>query len=257
MTGSNEAKVVTPRDLHLLRELVVAKVLDREQIQIVCDIRAVNRTNDRLLRLHNAGFLRRHFLGTLAGGRKALYSLSPAGGHLVGLDKVWRLQRPENEVLVGDIFIAHQAAVNWAWIGAKYRVPSTMDFLSWLNFNAPLAKTVPLIPDGYFEFRKNGEILSQFIEVDLGTEGQRAWERKVLLYVKLAKSGEFSRLFSRPRFRVLVTAPSERRLSNIRQTVSKQTSKLFFFLDNQTINRDGLYSPLWLRPDGETKQPLI
>jgi hypothetical protein len=79
----------------------------------------------------------------------------------------------------------------------------------------------------------------------------------VQLYVKLATSGEFARLFQRARFRVLVTAPSERRLKNIRLTVEKQTPKLFFFLDNKTINRDGIYAPLWLRPDGTTRQSLL
>ena len=257
MTGSKTAKVVTPRDLHLLSELVTAKILDREQIQIVCNIRAVNRTNERLQQLHNAGLLRRHFLGTLAGGRKALYSLAAKGGHLIDLDRVWRLQRPEDELLVGDSFTAHQTAVNWVWIGAKYRMPSGVEFLRWLNFQEPLAKVLPLVPDGYFEIHRNGEILSHFVEADLGTETHKAWERKIQLYVKLATSGEFTRLFHRHRFRVLVTAPTERRLGNIRQTALKQTPKLFFFLDSTTINRDGLYVPLWLRPDGTAKQSLL
>jgi hypothetical protein len=257
MTGNNTAKVVTPRDLHLLNELATARILDREQVQIVCNIRAVNRSNERLKQLHNAGLLRRHFLGTNSGGRKALYSLAPRGGHLIDLDRVWRLHRAEDEMLVGDSFTAHQTAVNWVWIGAKYRMPSGVEFLRWLNFQEPLAKALPLVPDGYFEIQKDGEILSHFVEADLGTESGRIWERKVQLYVKLATSGEFARLFNRDRFRVLVTAPTERRLANIRAVALKQTSKLFFFLDNTTINRDGLYVPLWLRPGGAPKQSLL
>jgi hypothetical protein len=248
---------LTPRDFHLLEELATAKILDREQIQVVTGIRAINRANDRLLRLLNAGLLRRHFLGTRAGGRKALYSLSSNGAKLIEREKVWRLQHPEDEVLVGDSFTAHQTAVNWVWIGAKYWLPSGVEFLRWLNFQKQITKTLPLIPDGYFEVQKGGEIVSHFVEVDLGTETHKVWERKIQLYVKLAASGDFTNLFHRSRFRVLVTAPTDRRLRNIRLTVEKQTSKLFFFLDNKTIYRDGLYAPLWLRPDGATKQSLL
>jgi hypothetical protein len=257
MTGNKTAKVITPRDLHLLRELATAKIMDREQVQIVCNIRAVNRANDRLQQLHNAGLLRRHFQGTIAGGRKALYSLSTTGGHLIDVARVWRLQHPEDELLIGDSFTAHQTAVNWVWLSAKYRLPSGVEFLRWLNFQEPLTPAIALIPDGYFEIQSDGEALSHFVEVDLGTESHKAWDRKIQLYLKLATSGEFVRLFHRSRFRVLVTANSERRLLNILQTVKKQTPKLFFFLDHNIIYRDGIFAPLWLRPDGATKQSLL
>jgi hypothetical protein len=258
MTGNKPVRVVaTTRDLDLLARLAEARILDREQIQIVAGIRRVNRANDRLHRLHATGVIRRHFLGTAAGGRKAIYSLSPKGARLISHEKAWRFQHPEDELLIGDSFTAHQTAVNWVWISARYKRPDGVEFLRWLNFQEPLTPALPLIPDGYFEIQAEGEIRAQFVEVDLGTESGKVWERKVQLYVKLATSGEFARIFHRDRFRVLVTAPTERRLANIRQTVSKQTSKLFFFLDNTTINRDGLYAPLWLRPDGATKQSLL
>jgi len=257
VTGNKPTRVIpTPRDLHLLRELAEVKILDREQVQLATGIHGINRANDRLGRLHKAGLLRRHFQGTAAGGRKAIYSLAHKGAALVQVDRLWRLQHAEDELLIGDSFTAHQMAVNWIWVSAKYRLPFGVEFLSWRSFQEPISAALPLIPDGYFEIRFGGEEIAHFIEADLGTESSRVWDRKAQLYVKLATSGEFSRIFKRPRFRVLVSAPSDRRLANICATVRKHTNKIFFFLDQKTIHRDGIYAPLWLRPEGLERQSL-
>src|ERR1035438_1909447 len=75
MLGTKRAShnmIVQPRDLQLLRELGVMRVLDREQARIVAGFQSTTRANTRLLALTRAGLLRRFFLGS-GGGRKALY----------------------------------------------------------------------------------------------------------------------------------------------------------------------------------------
>jgi hypothetical protein len=258
MIGTNKTRViVSPRDIDFLEQLAETKILDREQFQVVAGISRINRANHRLLQLHSAHLIRRHFVGTVAGGRKAIYSLSTRGAHLIGRNKFWRLYRAEDELLIGDSFTAHQTAVNWVWISAKYRCPAGVEFLRWLNFREPLTASLGIIPDGYFEFRASGEDRAQFIEADLGTEGLKAWEQKTREYLKLATSGEFNRLFHQNRFRVLVTAPDERRLNSIRGIVRKHTNKLFFFIEQKTIHRDGLFTSSWLRPEGGERCSLI
>jgi len=258
VTGNDKVRVVaTARDCEFLEQLAEMKILDREQFQMIAGIRRVNRANDRLLRLHSVGLLRRHFLGTVAGGRKAVYSLSSKGSQLIGRDKFWKFQHSDDELLIGDSFTAHQTAVNWASISAKYRCPPGIEFLRWINFREPLTRALSIIPDGYFEFRAAGEVRAQFVEVDLGTESSRSWEHKAEEYLKLATSAEFSRLFRQTRFRVLVTAPSDRRLQNIRAVVGRHTTKIFFFIDQLTINRDGLFTSSWLRPEGEERCSLV
>lgn len=250
--------VVTPRDLRFLQALVEAKVLDREQFQVVAGIRRVNRANDRLQRLYAAGLLRRHFMGTLAGGRKALYSLSTHGAKLIGKEKIWKFQHPENELLIGDGFAAHQAAVNRIWLEVRYQHPESVESLRWITFNEPLTDAIPLVPDGFFSFRTHGETQAHFLEVDLGTESAKVWEHKTQLYLKLATNSDvLAQLFGLYRFRVLVTAPTERRLNNLRAIVRKQTNKIFFFLDFKTINGDGLFRSQWARPSGEERQSLL
>lgn len=258
MSGNESARMVTPRDLRFFHALAEGKVLGREQFQIVAGVRRTNRANDRLLRLHNAGLLRRHFVGTEAGGRKAIYSLSPRGAKFIGKEKVWKFQQPEDALLVGDGFLAHQEAVNRIWLEVVYQHPVIVEALRWITFNEPLTEAIPLVPDGFFSCRIHGETLTHFLEVDLGTESARVWEHKVQLYLKLATSSDvLARLFGFDRFRVLVTAPTERRLKNIRAVVRKQTSKIFFFCDLKTINRDGVFRARWARPLGEEHQSLI
>lgn len=60
------------------------RVVDREQAIIAGGFNSTTRVNTRLLALTRAGLLRRFFLGTNAGNRKAIYALSHKGAALIG-----------------------------------------------------------------------------------------------------------------------------------------------------------------------------
>jgi hypothetical protein len=75
--------------------------------------------------------------------------------------------------------------------------------------------------------------------------------------LQLAVSGEFPKRFRHPQFRVLVIANTERRLANIRSTVAKSTDKIFWFTTFESLNREGFWSPVWLRPAGDQRHSLI
>ena len=96
-----------------------------------------------------------------------------------------------------------------------------------------------------------------FCEVDRGTESLKVWSRKISLYLQLAASGEFQVLFKQSRFRVLVAALSERRLNILRRTSALHTEKIFWFATLEEINKEGLFAPIWKRPVGEQKVPLL
>src|SRR5579863_3232566 len=98
MIGNNhQGTILQDRDRHLLRELAVMRVIDREQAKCVAGFGSTTRANDRLLGLTRAGLLRRFFLGTKAGGKKAIYALSPNGAKLVDVP-LRRPRRKQNEV---------------------------------------------------------------------------------------------------------------------------------------------------------------
>src|SRR6476646_3837795 len=117
--NSNCLIVLTDRDRLLLKEIAIGKVIDREQAKKIAGFKSTTRANDRLLKLTRAGFLRRFFLGTRAGGTKAIYSLSAKGAQVVHIEGRL-IKRKNNSLLVGDLFIEHQLAVNSIWIEAKF-----------------------------------------------------------------------------------------------------------------------------------------
>jgi hypothetical protein len=233
------------------------RVVDREQAKIVAGFGSTTRVNARLLRLTQAGLLKRFFTGTTAGGAKALYSLSLNGARAVGVP-LRGPQRRRDEAIIADFFVEHQLAINEMHCRLKFRaLPPEISFRRWLAFSEPVTQGLKLIPDGYLELGTPVGILGAFLEVDLGTESLTVWKEKVRQYLQLAVSGEFKRRFGKERFRVLVVAHSERRMHSLRQTVATITDKLFWFGDQRTIREKDFFGSIWFRPEVENREPLI
>jgi hypothetical protein len=257
MIGNDHGIVLQDRDRHLLREISVMRVIDRELAKLVAGFGSTTRANSRLLALTLAGLLRRFFLGTTAGGKKALYSLSATGAKLI--DAPFRgPRRSRDEMLVADFFVAHQLLINQVYCTVKYRPIPVPDakFVRWSGFYEPLESGISLIPDGYFELSTPAKTIAAFLEVDLGNEGRAVWKAKADAYVRYALSGRFTEKFRQPQFRVLVLTTSERHMRWLRATVAATTEKIFWFSTFDLI-RDGFWSPVWLRPKDDLKQPLF
>lgn len=255
MLGNKRAAVITSRDRALLESLTTFRLIDREQAREIAGFKSIGRANRRLLKLVRAGMLKRFFMPTKAGGVGALYTLSPKAIRLLGAD-VHPLQRRSDALLTTDLFAVHQLATNSVLLRAKHtRNDAVIGRL--LTFRSVLSQSIPLLPDGYFELSTPAAVYPMFVEVDLGSESLKIIEKKALLYIALATSGEYERLFKHLRFRVLIVASSDRRLQGIRKVVSKHTTKIFWFSTLNAINSDGLLAPIWLRPVGEEKQSLL
>jgi hypothetical protein len=111
--------------------------------------------------------------------------------------------------------------------------------------------------NGYFEIETGAGIRPMFLEADLGNQAMRVWEQKTRSYLQFAISGGFTRLFRQQQFRVLVITTSQRRLAKIRSVIARQTDKLFWLSDFQSINRASFWSSVWLRPKGDQRLTLI
>jgi hypothetical protein len=243
--------VIQDRDRRLLLELGTMRIVDRELAKVVAGFGSTTRANARLLKLTKAGLLNRFFVGTVAAGRKAVYTLSKKGELLV--DAPHRgISRSHGQTLVGDLFVAHQNHINEVYVAVKHRPPPQgFQFVKWQVFYKPLTQATRLIPDGYFELATRDGFRASFLEVDLGHQSMRVWEQKVRSYLQAAVSGDFTRIFRQPQFRVLVLANSQRRLRSIRTVIAKLTDKIFWLCDLKTINQSGFWSPVWLRPKGD------
>jgi hypothetical protein len=260
MTGNNRAEIVLQdRDRHLLSELGVMRIIDREAAKVVAGFNSTRRANARLLQLTRAGLLRRFFAGSVAHGRKAIYTLSPKGSEMVAAS-LGGIARPAGRLVVGDVFVEHQSCINAIYLAVKYGQSAAQPgqrLKRWSLFRQSISDAIKLTPDAYLEIESGGAVRAMFLEVDRGTEALKVWQQKTAYYLQLAISGEFLKRFHQPQFLVLVVANSDRRLANIRSTVAKTTDKIFRFATQQTINRDCLASPIWLRPTGEVRQSLL
>jgi hypothetical protein len=255
MTGNKQTLVIQDRDKRLLRELRTMRVIDREQAKLVAGFHSTTRANARLLALTRAGFLKRIFVGSIGCGRKAVYAMTPKSTALVGTT-IPPLSLRQGLALAGNPKLEHQMRINFVFITVFYR-PTPFRSTRWRYFLEPLTASIPLIPDGYFEIESVDGISSSFLEIDLGTEPLKVWEGKARHYVQLAISGEYSRIFRRKQFRVLVLTTTEKRMQSIRETVLPITEKIFRFSTFEIIEREGFWSPIWLRPFGDLKQSLF
>lgn len=250
MAGNNRTSVVLQeRDLRLLDALESMRVLDREQAKAVAGFHSTRRANDRLLILLRAGFLKRAFVGS----RQAVYWLAGASPQQRGRNRDGGVAEP------AALFLKHQLEINRVHLLVQYcGIPvAGWWFVRWQSFSKPISPTIPLIPDGYFEIASPQGHQPTFVEVDLGTEAVPVLARKADLYLQLATSGEFSQLFARSQFRVLLITTSGRRLQNIRQAVAKITDKIFFFSVLDAIRPEKFWADSWLRPTGDELRPLL
>lgn len=249
--------IIQERDRHLLRELSVMRVIDREQAKIVAGFRSTARVNARLLALTRAGFLNRYFIG-VTGWKKSFYYLSPLGARIAGVTR-HAPNRQKNAVLGGDFFASHRLAINEIYCKMKYdAIPvDGAKFVRWETFPLPGAAPQSLVPDGYVEVSTPRQTLAAFIEVDLGHEGVPVWKGKVQKYIEYALSGIFEYVFHKPAFRVLVIVNSDQRLAALRHVTASVIDKLFWFTTFDAIHQQGFWSPIWLRPSGDQKLSLL
>lgn len=259
MTGTNEkGMILQERDLCALAETGGMGVVDNEIVMRAAGFRSKTRVNERLLKLTRAGLLRRTFLGTVGGARKALYSLTPKGAALVNVP-VRGPRRRHDEVLTVDPHTTHHLAVNRIYCALKFEKIPVNDawFVGWCVFVKPLAPGYALIPDGYAVVSTSEKPIPLFLEVDLGTENLAVWKKKIGEYLRYAASGEFATRFHEPQFRVIVVADTERRMQSLRRATAELTDKIFWFASEESIRVSGLWSAIWLRPKGDDHRIFI
>ena len=257
MTGTEKAGLLLqPRDLKLLSAFSQIRVLDREMAKAAAGFGSTTRANARLLKLTRAGLLRRCFIGTVGSGRKAIYTPTQKASDLIALQRT--LKRRQDQTLVADLFVEHELAIAQVFVTIRHKPIPVQETQAnkWLTFDKPVAPGGP-IPDGYFEIETTAGVRSHFLEVDLGTETLKVWQKKIVSYLHIAASGEFARRFGQQQFRVLVVMTSERRLRHLRLEIAKNTTKIFWLTTFELINRDGFWSAIWLRPTGDQRQRLL
>jgi hypothetical protein len=237
MVGTRNQKirvVLQDRDREILRILGILRVATRQQLQGLSGFNSRSRSSARLSALVDAGYLHRDFIGTIKGGRLAVY-MQPTN----------RI-RPRNGPAGLEAALNHHLAVADVYCLTQIRLRTHPDTrFDWTTPELPKASGI--IPDGTFTLATSDKATTCYLEVDLGTEGHEVWKGKIDRYLSLARSVQVTAPTA-DRFRVLIVVPSVRRLESLRTLISKATDKLFWLTTLQQIKSEGLFASIWLRP---------
>lgn len=249
---------IQKRDIKLLAPLADLGVIDSEQAKRIGEFGSTTRINARLLKLTAAGLLEKSFFGTIAGGRRAMYSLTPAGAAVAKVE-YRRIRKRQRGIVQQTLFLNHRLAVNSVYLALRHPnvSPSDIRLLRWFVPAVQVSAAIPLVPDAGLEIEVPSGSVAGFLEVDLGTEPMRIWSRKAKMYVDLAISGEFKSSLPCDQFRVFVVALSLSRVRSISAAIVKQTNKIFWLTTLESIKRDGFGSSTWRRPGEDQTIPLV
>lgn len=125
---------------------------------------------------------------------------------------------------------------------------------------------VPVTPDGYFSLITPHGKGHFFLEADRGTETiWRAWQRKILAYKEYFLSGKFAKRYGAGTpsigFRVLVVAPSAKRVVNLKGAAEKygppEAASLFLLAPVGQIRQDMLRESIWARGGATDAQAVL
>lgn len=247
--------LLTPRDVTTVLHTWDHRWLTRHQLQRLLSMPCVTRINHLLRRLWDHGFLHRLKAITVGGGMQPVYVVGPAGVGLVvahnGLPSSEIRSRIREDARAGAVLLPHDLEVNDLRIALTHAIErqtgTPLD--CWLTadrcYDVP-SRTEVVRPDGYFRILSHDVLSSFFLELDRGSTTLTRWSQKVARYIQYRESGNYARRYGLERFRVLVMAPSERRLQELRAATAEFTDRSFWFgLTSDLISDADPYREVW------------
>jgi hypothetical protein len=261
---------LTQRDKDMLARIWQDKLLYASQIRRIF-FNSKSAANMRLHRLWENGYLERCFLPTLIlqGLSEALYFLDKKGVDTVstglGIERTkvlqgirylkWKVNTKsflltlDHTLAVAEFRIAFEEAC---------RIHDGIKFERWVSERecqdeyrfrrAFMGKLIGKFrPDGFVQYRHDGRMFSSFVEVDLATMSNKAFEEKVQRYMDYSKSGGYEKRYKAKYFRVLVATVGGQRLENLKRTTEKLTDSIFWFTTLGQICKERLFDKVWQR----------
>lgn len=230
--------VLTERDSEIIQACWSHRWLTREQLQSLIDLPGVTRTNARLRRLYDHGYLDRLRLMTVGAGLQPIYLAGDAS--VPQLAAVTETPAPQirerlrEDHRVSPILFNHELAVNSVRIvmTQAIRRAAGLTLERWLHSQEchdAYSACHSVRPDGYFQMWDGSAMASFFLEVDRGTVSLPRWQDKVARYVDYRESGAYGSRYGLTRFRVLTTTMTEARLIHLRQAAKAVTERSFWF----------------------------
>jgi len=258
--------VLTERDVAAVLLTWDHRWLTRPQYQRLLEMPCVARTNHLLRRLWDHTYLERLKVGTVGGGMQPVYTVGPTGIPLVanrtdhGLAQIRARVREDGRA--GAVLLPHDLEVNDLRIAVTLAIDrhaaTALD--CWLTADRCYDASTDGVfrPDGYFRIWSRGVLASYFLELDRGTMNLTRWSQKVSRYLRYRDSGAYTARYSLERFRVLVTAPSDRRLRELREATARLTGRGFWFgLTSEIIANPAPDQPIWHPVGADRPRALV
>jgi hypothetical protein len=228
---------LSERDYAVIHQVAKLRFVSGSQLARLCftdntdvahNARAARRTLLRLVRLGILERLDRSIGGIRAGSAGYVYHLGLAGQR-IAVAREWQPERRGRRLLTpGNLFVRHTLAVAELHTqlveGDRARrfklLELTAEPSCWRSFDGTGGQRSILKPDSYVRLGIGPYEDSYFLEVDRGTEGSRALERQLQLYIDYHASGkEQARCQVFPR--VLWLVPSEQRKATLVDSLAR------------------------------------
>jgi len=258
--------VLTERDERLILTTYSFRWATRQQLQAIALPAGVTRANLRLRALFDSRFLDRLAIGTVGAGLQPVYLAGEAAVPLIasrfGIAELSVRERLRDAARCSATMLGHDLRVNDERVGlTRVLGAAGADLECWLNaaecFDAYEARRC-LRPDGFAQFVAHRTRYACFQETDRGTVSLDRWAAKVAGYVRYRDSGAFTNRYGLTRFRVLVTAPSNARISHLVEATCTHTDRGFWFaLSDEVVGLPDLLQPIWRTLTHAELQPLV
>ncbi len=243
-----------PRDVEVLGHLVRFHRMTGQQIKEIVPFGSVQTANYRLQKLWQHGYVERDYWPVSLGSSPAVYRLSRRGGgalaSAIGGD-VARYTRSsatrdqvflEHALAVSQVLIAFEVAARQAGHRLTWQIP--VDVLDRLPDPLEEGKRIPILPDAILLYEVGNLKVRAFVEVDCGTESLRRVASKVRGCLAYLASGNYQRRFDRRTLRLLIVAPSSRRLASLESAVNATVQETSARLGGEATDNLKIWSAL-------------
>lgn len=265
--------VLTERDKRIILAVYENRYISRNQIRSLF-FNVTSMTNERLMRLYQHGYLDRLYPPVSFGSTQAVYGLDRKGAELVakelGVEREainWKKRNAKVEFL----FLEHTLAISEFRVGLELAAKERDDIqiLFWKGQGKSLngrvkdlavkSKYLVVTPDAFFGILTPNGLSTEasakagkayfFLEVDLGTESNQRFRKKIIAYRQYWKTGKYQEKYGFKSFRVLTITTSEKRLNNLVATAKDCGAKGMFIFTTQDLTKPNkIFDNIWLTP---------
>jgi hypothetical protein len=271
--------VLTARDREIIRAVNDYRVMLQDHVQALF-FQSRSTAQFRLQRLFQHEFLERHFISVVSGGpasSPAVYTLGKRGAAVLvdsfGLDRSdirlpkgrFSWQFIEHVLTINDVRVAITLATQAnGWLLEEWQDETVFrakpDYVS-LTDKRGTSRQKPVLPlpDGYFCLATPSGRSRFFLEVDKGTEELSKFRPQIRVYQAYTASGQYQERYQAKSLRVLIVAPTPRRLANLKAATRQAGGdRKYWFTTVAAISPDTvLTAPIWQTLESEMLLPLI